>query len=50
VQGHDGLVQSARPGQIVVELGSYPVPVKARQIAKLPEFDLHQSAFKILVL
>jgi 3-hydroxyisobutyrate dehydrogenase-like beta-hydroxyacid dehydrogenase len=33
VQGHDGLVQSARPGQIVVELGSYPIPVKARQIA-----------------
>jgi len=37
VQGHDGLVQSARPGQIVVELGSYPVPVKARQIAPLAE-------------
>ena len=37
VQGHDGLVRSARPGQIVVELGSYPVPVKARQIAPLAE-------------
>ncbi len=37
VQGPDGLVQSARPGQIVVELGSYPVPVKERQIAPLAE-------------
>src|SRR6516165_5292986 len=35
VQGPEGLVQSARPGQIVVELGSYPVSVKARQIAPL---------------
>jgi 3-hydroxyisobutyrate dehydrogenase-like beta-hydroxyacid dehydrogenase len=35
VQGPRGLVQSARPGQIVVELGSYQVPVKARQIAPL---------------
>ena len=35
VQGPEGLVQSARPGQIVVELGSYPVPVKKRQIAPL---------------
>jgi 3-hydroxyisobutyrate dehydrogenase len=37
VQGPQGLVQSARPGQIVVELGSYPVPVKKRQIAPLAE-------------
>jgi len=37
VQGPSGLVQSARSGQIVVELGSYPVPVKARQIAPLAE-------------
>jgi len=37
VQGPEGLVHSARPGQIVVELGSYPVPVKARQIAPLAE-------------
>ena len=37
VQGRDGLVQSARPGQIVVELGSYAVPVKERQIAPLAE-------------
>ncbi len=35
VQGPQGLVQTARPGQVVVELGSYPVPVKARQIAPL---------------
>src|SRR5580658_7984069 len=37
VQGPDGLVSTARPGQIVVELGSYPVPVKKRQIAPLAE-------------
>jgi 3-hydroxyisobutyrate dehydrogenase-like beta-hydroxyacid dehydrogenase len=37
VQGPDGLVSTARPGQIVVELGSYPVPVKQRQIAPLAE-------------
>src|SRR6266571_114803 len=35
VQGPNGLVHSARPGQIVVELGSHPVPVKERQIAPL---------------
>jgi 3-hydroxyisobutyrate dehydrogenase-like beta-hydroxyacid dehydrogenase len=35
VQGPQGLVQVARPGQIVIELGSYPVPVKERQIAPL---------------
>jgi len=37
IQGPNGLVHAARPGQIVVELGSYPVPVKARQIAPLAE-------------
>jgi 3-hydroxyisobutyrate dehydrogenase-like beta-hydroxyacid dehydrogenase len=37
VQGPRGLVQSARAGQIVVELGSYPLPVKKRQIAPLAE-------------
>jgi len=37
VQGPDGLVRTARPGQIVVELGSYPVPVKRKQIAPLAE-------------
>jgi 3-hydroxyisobutyrate dehydrogenase-like beta-hydroxyacid dehydrogenase len=35
VQGSEGLVHSARPGQVVVELGSYPVPVKQRQVAPL---------------
>ncbi len=35
VHGPHGLVQSARPGQIVVELGSHPVPDKQRQIALL---------------
>jgi 3-hydroxyisobutyrate dehydrogenase-like beta-hydroxyacid dehydrogenase len=35
VQGPHGLVQSARPGQIVIELGSHPVPDKQRQIAPL---------------
>jgi 3-hydroxyisobutyrate dehydrogenase len=37
VQGPRGLVHSARAGQIVIELGSHPVPVKARQIAPLGE-------------
>ena len=35
VQGKNGLVHSARPGQIVVELGSHLVPDKERQIAPL---------------
>src|SRR5579864_4540974 len=35
VQGRRGLVHTARPGQIVVELGSHPVPDKRRQIAPL---------------
>jgi 3-hydroxyisobutyrate dehydrogenase len=37
VHGPHGLVHSARPGQIVVELGSHPVPDKRRQIAVLGE-------------
>jgi len=37
VHGPRGLVHSARPGQIVVELGSHPVPDKERQIAPLQE-------------
>src|SRR5271156_6393610 len=37
VHGPSGLVQSARPGQIVIELGSHPVPDKQRQIAPLAE-------------
>jgi 3-hydroxyisobutyrate dehydrogenase-like beta-hydroxyacid dehydrogenase len=35
MQGPKGLVQTARAGQIVVELGSHPVPDKQRQIAPL---------------
>jgi 3-hydroxyisobutyrate dehydrogenase-like beta-hydroxyacid dehydrogenase len=35
VQGPNGLVGTARPGQIVVELGSHPISVKERQIAPL---------------
>src|SRR6185436_15851050 len=30
VQGPNGLAKSARPGQIIVELGSHPVPDKER--------------------
>jgi 3-hydroxyisobutyrate dehydrogenase len=35
VQGPQGLAAAARPGQIIVELGSHPVPDKQRQIAPL---------------
>src|SRR5215470_8741868 len=35
VQGPNGLVTSARAGQIIVELGSHPVPDKERHIAPL---------------
>jgi 3-hydroxyisobutyrate dehydrogenase-like beta-hydroxyacid dehydrogenase len=37
VHGPHGLLHSARPGQIVAELGSHPVPDKKRQIALLAE-------------
>jgi 3-hydroxyisobutyrate dehydrogenase len=37
VQGARGLVTTARRGQIVVELGSHPVPEKERQVAALAE-------------
>jgi 3-hydroxyisobutyrate dehydrogenase len=37
IQGARGLVHSARPGQIVCELGSHPLGVKSRQIAPLGE-------------
>jgi 3-hydroxyisobutyrate dehydrogenase-like beta-hydroxyacid dehydrogenase len=37
VQGPQGLVNTARPGQIVVELGSHSVPDKQRQIAPLAQ-------------
>ncbi len=35
VQGPNGLAKSARPGQIIVELGSHPVPAKERHVAPL---------------
>jgi 3-hydroxyisobutyrate dehydrogenase-like beta-hydroxyacid dehydrogenase len=37
MQGRNGLVHSARPGQIVIELGSHPLVDKERQIAPLAE-------------
>ena len=37
MHGARGLIHSARPGQIVAELGSHPVPDKKRQIALLAE-------------
>ena len=37
VQGANGLVHAARRGQIVVELGSHPIPVKQRYLAPLAE-------------
>lgn len=35
INGPDGLLKSARSGQIVVEFGSHPVPVKQKYIAPL---------------
>src|SRR5919109_1779368 len=35
VHGPNGLIKSARPGQIIVELGSHPVPDKERHVAPL---------------
>jgi 3-hydroxyisobutyrate dehydrogenase-like beta-hydroxyacid dehydrogenase len=37
VHGPHGLIHSARPGQIVIELGSHPVPDKRRQIEPLAQ-------------
>ena len=37
MHGPRGLLQTARPGQIVVEIGSHPVPDKKRQIGPLRE-------------
>jgi 3-hydroxyisobutyrate dehydrogenase-like beta-hydroxyacid dehydrogenase len=37
MHGPSGLVQTARQGQIVIELGSHPVPDKKRQIGPLKE-------------
>ncbi len=35
VNGPNGLLKSARPGQIIVELGSHPVPDKEKHVAPL---------------
>src|SRR6476469_4757236 len=35
VNGANGLIHSARPGQIIVELGSHPVPAKEKHVATL---------------
>ena len=35
VNGPHGLIHSARPGQIIVELGSHPVPDKEKHVAPL---------------
>lgn len=35
VNGPRGLIHSARPGQVVVELGSHPVPEKQKHVATL---------------
>src|SRR6478672_5219535 len=37
IQGPNGLMRSARAGQIVVELGSHPVPVKEKYVSVLAE-------------
>jgi 3-hydroxyisobutyrate dehydrogenase-like beta-hydroxyacid dehydrogenase len=41
VQGANGLIKSARPGQIIVELGSHPVPDKERHVAPLAAKGAH---------
>jgi 3-hydroxyisobutyrate dehydrogenase-like beta-hydroxyacid dehydrogenase len=35
VNGAQGLIHSARPGQVIVELGSHPVPDKQKHVAPL---------------
>ncbi len=37
VNGPDGLIHSAKPGQIIVELGSHPVPDKQKHVATLAQ-------------
>ena len=37
VHGPKGLIHSARPGQIIVELGSHPVPDKEKHVAPLAQ-------------
>jgi 3-hydroxyisobutyrate dehydrogenase len=41
VQGANGLLKSARAGQIIVELGSHPVPDKERHVAPLAAKGAH---------
>src|SRR5215468_7047746 len=41
VEGDNGLMKSARPGQIIVELGSHPVPDKKRHVAPLAAKGVH---------
>jgi 3-hydroxyisobutyrate dehydrogenase-like beta-hydroxyacid dehydrogenase len=41
VQGANGLIKSARAGQIIVELGSHPVPDKERHVAPLAAKGAH---------
>ena len=35
IGGPEGLIHSARPGQIIAELGSHPLPAKERQVERL---------------
>jgi 3-hydroxyisobutyrate dehydrogenase-like beta-hydroxyacid dehydrogenase len=37
MHGPDGLVKTARPGQIIVEFGSHPVPVKEQYVKPLAD-------------
>jgi 3-hydroxyisobutyrate dehydrogenase len=37
VHGPEGLIGSARPGQVVIELGSHPVPDKERHVGPLAQ-------------
>ena len=41
IRGHSGLLASARPGQIVVELGSHPLSAKQRYVDILGEKGAH---------
>jgi 3-hydroxyisobutyrate dehydrogenase len=41
VQGESGLIKSARPGQIIAELGSHPVPDKKSHVAPLAAKGAH---------
>src|SRR5262249_17931949 len=36
VQGPNGLIKSARPGQIILDLGSHPFPHQHRHVPALP--------------